>query len=125
MPLFSTLWTAAGDNPARSASCASDQPRSARALATLAPISETVRSISGSALGAEAESVVGSVGLDRGTRASFLPEDLHHSTRGCGASKPLLQAGYAISLTPERPNRNNGVHDPTCTVSGRSRVGAA
>ena len=53
MPLFSILWTAAGESPARSASWASDQPRSARALATLAPSSETVRSISGGRAGAE------------------------------------------------------------------------
>jgi hypothetical protein len=52
MPLFSILWTAPGDMPARCASCASDQPRSARARATLAPISETVRSISGRPAGA-------------------------------------------------------------------------
>jgi hypothetical protein len=51
IPLFSILWTAAVDRPARSASWASDQPRSARAFATLAPISETVRSISGIAFG--------------------------------------------------------------------------
>ena len=46
MPLFSILWIAAGDSPARLASCCSDQPRSARALATLAPRAETVCSIS-------------------------------------------------------------------------------
>ena len=46
MPLFSILWIAAGDRPARLASCCSDQPRSARALATLAPRAETVCSIS-------------------------------------------------------------------------------
>ena len=37
----------AGESPARCASCASDQPRSARAAATLAPSAETVRSMSG------------------------------------------------------------------------------
>ena len=52
IPLFSTLWTAAADTPARWASWASDQPRSLRAWATLAPIADTVRSISGSAAGA-------------------------------------------------------------------------
>ena len=41
IPLFSILWIAAGDSPARSASCCSDQPRSARAFATLPPSSET------------------------------------------------------------------------------------
>src|SRR5262245_25622334 len=51
MPFFSILCTAAVDSPERPASWASDQPRSARALASLAPISETVRSISGGALG--------------------------------------------------------------------------
>ncbi len=45
MPLFSILWIAAGESPERSASCCSDQPRSARALATLAPSSETACSI--------------------------------------------------------------------------------
>src|SRR5215211_593975 len=49
MPFFSILCTAAVDSPARSASWASDQPRSARAFASLAPISDTVRSISGGA----------------------------------------------------------------------------
>jgi hypothetical protein len=46
MPLFSILWIAAGDRPERAASCCSDQPRSARALATLAPRADTVCSIS-------------------------------------------------------------------------------
>ena len=36
----------AGERPERLASCWSDQPRSARALATFAPIAETVCSIS-------------------------------------------------------------------------------
>ena len=45
MPLFSILCTAAVEMPARCASWARDQPRSARARATFAPISETVRSI--------------------------------------------------------------------------------
>ena len=48
MPLFSILCTAPGDMPARWASCASDQPRSARSAATFAPRPETLRSISGS-----------------------------------------------------------------------------
>ena len=52
MPLFSILCTAAGETPARWASCASDQPRSARAAATFAPSSETVRSMSGRVTGA-------------------------------------------------------------------------
>src|SRR3954451_21703787 len=46
MPLFSILWIEAGDRPERRASSCSDQPRSARALATFAPIAETVCSIS-------------------------------------------------------------------------------
>ena len=46
MPLFSILWIEAGERPERRASCCSDQPRSARALATFAPIAETVCSIS-------------------------------------------------------------------------------
>src|SRR5829696_3138349 len=51
MPFFSILCTAPGDTPACRASSASDHPRSARALATLAPSADTVRSISGSAIG--------------------------------------------------------------------------
>src|SRR5919197_1213629 len=65
MPLFSILCTAPVESPARSASWASDQPRSARAFATLAPISETVRSISGNCFGAltaKTESGDGAVG---------------------------------------------------------------
>src|SRR3954451_22552350 len=46
IPLFSILWIEAGERPERLASCWSDQPRSARALATFAPIAETVCSIS-------------------------------------------------------------------------------
>src|SRR5919109_3106258 len=46
MPLFSILWIEAGDSPERRASSCNDQPRSARVLATLAPIAETVCSIS-------------------------------------------------------------------------------
>ena len=46
IPLFSILWIEAGERPERRASCCSDQPRSARALATFAPIAETVCSIS-------------------------------------------------------------------------------
>src|SRR5690348_13650962 len=53
IPLFSILWIAAGDRPARLASCCSDQPRSARALATLAPMAETVCSISDAKWGSE------------------------------------------------------------------------
>src|SRR5437762_3351791 len=49
MPLFSILCTAAVERPERCASWASDQPRSERARATFAPISETVSSIWGSA----------------------------------------------------------------------------
>ena len=52
MPLFSILWTEAVETPARRASSASDQPRSARAAATFAPSAETVRSMSGSESGA-------------------------------------------------------------------------
>jgi hypothetical protein len=46
IPLFSILWIEAGERPERRASCCSDQPRSARALATFAPMPETVCSIS-------------------------------------------------------------------------------
>ena len=52
MPLFSILCTAAGDIPARWASWASDQPRSARSAASLAPRPETLRSISPNEAGA-------------------------------------------------------------------------
>src|SRR3954454_95521 len=51
IPLFSILWTEAVETPARRASSASDQPRSARAAASLAPSAETVRSMSGRARG--------------------------------------------------------------------------
>ena len=52
MPLFSILCTEAVETPARRASSASDQPRSARAAASFAPSAETVRSMSGSESGA-------------------------------------------------------------------------
>src|SRR3954466_10439328 len=46
IPDFSILWIEAGERPERLASCWGDQPRSARVFATLAPIPETVCSIS-------------------------------------------------------------------------------
>src|SRR3954462_9249241 len=47
IPLFSILWIAAAETPARCPSCCSDQPRSARALATLVPMLDTVWSMPG------------------------------------------------------------------------------
>ncbi len=59
MPLFSILCTEAADSPARCASCASDQPRSARSAATFAPRPETLRSISPSAAAAASSATRG------------------------------------------------------------------
>ena len=55
IPLFSILCTEAVETPARRASSASDQPRSARDAASFAASSETVRSMSGSVRGVTLE----------------------------------------------------------------------
>ena len=83
MPLFSILCTAPGDMPARWASWASDQPRSARSAATFAPRPETLRSISGSDAGRHVGVALGGFGwLTRSIVSAARAAQRHRGARG-------------------------------------------
>src|SRR5690349_15352272 len=86
IPLFSILWIAVGERPARSESCCSDQPRSARSLATLAPMADTVCSMSDAKWGSEAVVLI-----------NFPRRNVHYKKAQCnGQSFPIVD-GPAVA----------------------------